>query len=82
MTFRDAAELILRDAEEALSAREITERALSRELIDTRGSTPVATMSAALYREPAGGRIQREYRPGPSRAARGSVRWRYVRAPR
>ena len=36
-------------------------------------------MAAALYGAPADGPIRREYKPGRIRAARGSVRWRYVK---
>ena len=77
MTFQDAAKAILRDTDEALTAQEITHRALERGLIRSRGKTPVATMNAALYGA-ADDTLVKESRPGKTRAARGSVRWRLV----
>jgi hypothetical protein len=56
MTFLEAAELVLRTAKKPLTIREITGMALRRGLIETRGKTPEATMSAALYRMPDDGR--------------------------
>jgi HB1, ASXL, restriction endonuclease HTH domain len=79
MTFLDAAEVVLCDAKTTLTAAEITEIALRRGLIHTRGKTPAATMSAALYKAPSKSAIRREFTPGPSRAMRDSVRWTYVR---
>jgi HB1, ASXL, restriction endonuclease HTH domain len=69
---------VLRRAGRPLSTREITETALRRGLIETHGKTPHATMSARLYEAASRGLIEREYRPGPQRAARGSVRWVFV----
>jgi hypothetical protein len=56
---------------------EITEIALRRGLVETRGKTPVATMRAALYGAPSDAPIQRKSSPGRRRAKRGSVRWAY-----
>ncbi len=78
MTFQEAAEEVLRASKRPLSVREITEIALNRGLLSTRGKTPEATMSAELYRAPADGPIRRESKPGQQRAARGSVRWFYA----
>ena len=49
MTYLEAALAILNDSEVPLSTREITERALKAQLLVARGSTPDATMRAALY---------------------------------
>lgn len=49
LSFKEAAIKILKEAEEPLSAKEITEIALDEELIDTSGVTPEATMAAQLY---------------------------------
>jgi hypothetical protein len=77
MTFLQAAATILRTAKKPLTAAEITEIALRRGLIQTRGKTPAATMSAALYGAPKDGPLQREFTPGRQRAKRESVRWTY-----
>jgi hypothetical protein len=79
MTFLQAAEEVLRKAKTPLTAREITNLALRQGLLRTNGSTPAATMSAALYRAPEDGPIRRTYRPGEKRAVRDSVRWVYTR---
>src|SRR5690348_1019614 len=77
MSFLEAAETVLRSAKKPLTASEITEIALRRGLLQTRGKTPAATMSAALYGAPPGGPIRRQYTPGRQRAVRDSVRWTY-----
>lgn len=59
-------------------ATEITEIALARRLIRSKGKTPVATMTAALYGLPVGSPIQREFIAGPRRAKHGTVRWSYL----
>jgi hypothetical protein len=78
VTFAEAAENILREESRPMTAREITEIALGRRLIRSRGKTPVATMSAALYGLSAGSPIEREFVAGARRAKRDSVRWTYV----
>jgi hypothetical protein len=78
MTFLQAAEAVLRSAKKPLTADEITTIAVRRGLIETKGKTPAATMSARLYSAPAESPIRREFKPGKTRAARGSVRWVYV----
>jgi hypothetical protein len=77
MTFLQAAEAVLRTAKKPLAADEITAIALRRGLTQSRGKTPAATMSAALYRAPADSPIRREFTPGRRRAMRDSVRWTY-----
>lgn len=49
LSFKEAAKKILKEAEEPLSAKEITQIALNEELIETSGATPEATMAAQLY---------------------------------
>jgi hypothetical protein len=61
-----------------MTAPEITEIALAKRLISSQGKTPVATMTAALYRLPAGSSIEREFVAGAQRAKRDSVRWSYL----
>jgi len=82
MTFLQAAEEVLRKTKTPLTAREITDLALRQGLLRTSGSTPAATMSAALYGAPEDGPIRRMYRPGGKRAARDSVRWMYTKEAR
>ena|SRR5438128_11762405 len=77
-SFLEAAEIVLAEAGEALTAAAITEEALLRSLIRPSGKTPVATMTAALYveaRDNPASRVLRLAEPGPQRARRGSVRW-------
>jgi hypothetical protein len=78
VTFLTAAEQVLQEAKRPLTAREITQFAISRGLLKSAGKTPEATMSARLYGAPADWPVRREYAPGRSRARRGSVRWVYV----
>ncbi len=78
MTFVGAAKAVLQGADRPLTSREICERALKNGLLTTKGKTPEASMSAALYglaaNDPAGN-VQRIYEDGTTRARRGSVRW-------
>ena len=46
MTFIEAAEKVLRDADKPMHYREITRIALGKGYITTRGKTPEATMNA------------------------------------
>ncbi len=80
MTYVDAAIAVLKTARKPMTTAEITAAALSKGFIKPSGKTPAATMSAALYVRARGARtpIRREYRRGPTRAARDSVRWAYV----
>jgi len=82
VTYLEAAVAVLKASRRSMTTEEITEAAIHKGLIQPRGRTPTATMSAALYRHlqradaPA---LEREFQPGIERAKRGSVRWRYVR---
>ena len=49
LSFKEAAIRILKEADEPLSAKEITKIALEEALIETAGATPDATMAAQLY---------------------------------
>jgi hypothetical protein len=49
ISFKDAAKKILQSEGRPLSASEITELALEKNLIDTDGQTPSATMAAQIY---------------------------------
>lgn len=78
MTYLDAAISILKASKKPMTSAEITQSAIRRALIHPSGKTPAATMSAILYlhvRDAAEPAFRWEGRPGPTRAARGSVRW-------
>jgi hypothetical protein len=81
MTYLEAAIQILKASRRPLTTRELTERAIARQLIAPRGKTPEATMSATLY---VGLRTNNELVKiadrGPSRAKHGSVRWTLQKA--
>jgi hypothetical protein len=77
VTFLQAAEAVLQRSKKPLTTVEITEIALQRGLLKTRGKTPTATMSAALYGASSDGPIRRQFTPGKARAVRASVRWSY-----
>lgn len=49
LSFKDAAQKILKNSDQPLSAKEITEIAIEDGLISTEGKTPEATMAAQLY---------------------------------
>jgi restriction endonuclease Mrr len=49
MTFKAAAEKILKQSDAPMAAAEITELAVEQNLISTEGATPEATMAAQLY---------------------------------
>ena len=63
-----------------MTAQEILQRAVTNGLISSKGKTPLQTVRARLYdrckRDP---RLERIFDQGPTRAKRGSVRWRYNR---
>jgi hypothetical protein len=82
MSFLKAAEEILRTSKRPLSTAEITELAIRKGLITTRGKTPTATMAARLYAAPPDAPIKRVFQQGRTRAKQGSVRWSYVRRSR
>lgn len=78
-SYLDAAEGVLAAAQAPLTAQQITAEALRRGLLQPAGKTPAATMAARLYvevRDNPASRIVRLAEPGPTRARRGSVRWR------
>ncbi len=83
MTFWQATEKVLTNVNQPMTAREILQRAVSRGLIATKGKTPLASLQAVLYvrskRDP---RLERVFDQGPTRAKRGTVRWRLRRQPR
>jgi HB1, ASXL, restriction endonuclease HTH domain len=79
VTFLQAAQTVLRSARQPMTAAEITDAALRRGLLKSRGKTPIATMTARLYGRPSNSPIRREFTPGRWRAKRGSVRWTYDR---
>jgi len=68
MTFLEAAYQVLKEAGKPLHFREITRRALGRELIETEGKTPAASLNAVLTLDmkhaEAGGRMSRFVRVG------------------
>jgi hypothetical protein len=79
MDFMKAAIEVLGSEDRPMTGREITEIAIQRNLIQPHGKTPVATMTARLYvatRDDPECQVERLYKPGPTRAQRGSVRWR------
>jgi hypothetical protein len=51
MNFKDAAYIVLRDEKKPLTARIITDIALSRGFIKSEGKTPDRTMAAEIYRD-------------------------------
>ncbi len=48
-TFKEVAAQILKDSPKPLSAKEITELAFEKNILETEGKTPEATMAAHLY---------------------------------
>jgi hypothetical protein len=81
MTFIEAAVEVLKRSKRPLTADEILSEAQRRGLLSSKGKTPKATLSAALYtnlkrkKSP----FERVFKPGELRAKRGSVRWRLKR---
>ena len=77
--FLAAAAAVLRRARGPLTASDITARAIELGLLSSSiGKTPWHTMTAQLYldvRTPAP-RFVRLSKPGPTRAARNSVKWK------
>jgi hypothetical protein len=76
MTYYEAALQILKSSRKPMTSREITNRALERGLIVSRGKTPEATMGVVLNRRlrDDSQHVKTEDR-GPTRAKRGTVRW-------
>jgi hypothetical protein len=80
LSFLDAAILILRETGRPMTAKELALAALERGLIKSGGKTPDATLAAQLYvrvREQPDGPLRRVAIPGPTRAQRGTVRWKW-----
>jgi hypothetical protein len=76
MTYYDVAIQVLRSAQEPLTTREVTERAIETGLITSRGKIPDATMSATLYEHVRNDvQLAKLEAPGNGRAKWGSVRW-------
>jgi hypothetical protein len=76
MTFYEAALQILKSSPRPLSTWEITELALERRLIVSRGKTPANTMAAVLYeRLGTDPQLVKTGVDGPTRARPGTVRW-------
>ncbi|HEY5182203.1 MAG TPA: winged helix-turn-helix domain-containing protein [Dermatophilaceae bacterium] len=76
MTYLEAALRVLRDEGRPLGTRELTDLAIARGLIVPVGKTPDASMATVLYAElQRGAMIRKLEMPGPTRAARGTVRW-------
>jgi hypothetical protein len=77
MTFYEAALEILKSSSKPLTSKEITQRALERGLIMSRGKTPTRTMESQLYgqlgTDPL---LVKTGDRGPNgRPKRGTVRW-------
>jgi len=76
MTYLEAAITVLRASPCPLTTKEIMERITRDGLVPHTGRTPIATLSAVLYRnlgkDP---RLRREAEQGRRRAVRGTVRW-------
>ena len=75
MMYYEAAVEVLKAARRPLTVQEITNQAIEAGLIAPRGKTPVATMSAALYRPGSRRDLVKLEDPGETRAKPGSVRW-------
>lgn len=78
LTFFKAALKVLETSEKPMTTRQIISEAIRRGLIDPRGKTPEATLSALFYlhvRDAAKPLIRRHANPGLTRAQRGSVAW-------
>ena len=82
VTFLEAALVVLADADRPLTSREVADRVVDRRVVATKGKTPDASISAALYlalRDNRAPGLERLFDAGQTRARRGSVRWRYRR---
>jgi hypothetical protein len=78
MTYFEAAVAVMRGARKPLTVSEIVALALERGYLAPKGETPVATMTAELYRRVrSDSRLVKLELPGIKRAQRGSVRWSY-----
>lgn len=76
MTFLEAALEVLKRSTVPLTTREILETIVERNLVQSTGRTPLATLSATLYTNVGKSHgLVRLFEPGNSRARNGSVRW-------
>jgi hypothetical protein len=75
MTYYTAAIEVLKAAKRPLTVREITNQAIEAGLITPSGETPVATMSAVLYRLQNHSDLIKTGDQADKRAKRGTVRW-------
>jgi hypothetical protein len=78
LSYLQAALAVLEMSGCPMTAREITDEAISRGLLVSFGKTPVRSMETVLYRhalDESGRRIIRLFETGAGRARRGSVRW-------
>jgi hypothetical protein len=78
MTYLEAAIAVLESCQRPMSAREITDEAISRGLLKPSGKTPVRTMEGVLYVCAQDARIRHPVRfceMDRERAKRGTVRW-------
>jgi hypothetical protein len=85
LTYFQAALRILETSKQPMTTREIVSKAVGRGLINPRGKTPEATLSALFYlhlRDAPKPLIRRHAKPGPTRAQRGSVAWSLRTEPR
>jgi HB1, ASXL, restriction endonuclease HTH domain len=81
MTYLEAAITVLRASSKPLTTTEIMERITRDDLVPITGRTPIATLTATLYRN-LGSHPELSYvadREGRKRAAKGAVRWTIVR---
>lgn len=77
----EAAGVVLKESGRPMTVAEITQQALDKGLVSSKGRTPQATMGSALYthvRDTPGSPIRRQFQQGPVRARRKSVRWVWV----
>jgi hypothetical protein len=82
LTYFEAALAVLAQSNEPMSTREILNEILRQQLVSASGRTPLATLTATLYRHAnAGDRLMRLSEPGTTRARYDTVRWRVMPAP-
>jgi HB1, ASXL, restriction endonuclease HTH domain len=75
-SFFEAALSVLEREGKPLTTREVVQLAIRRGLIEPKGKTPEATMSAELYKHLGiDSRLVKQATPGKRRAVRGTVRW-------
>jgi len=78
VSFLKAAISILKETGRDMTATEVARIAIERGLVESRGKTPDATLTAQLYvqvRDHPQGPLRKIAEPGALRARRDSVRW-------